>query len=617
LEETLQAMGVGEDLIQEALSRVNVLVSDIVTDFPKTSADTAEKNQEKPENHLTPFSDTSIRVDVGLLDKLMNQVGELVLVRNQVLQFTTALKDAAFLGASQRLNLITTELQEGVMKTRMQPIDNVWNKFPRVIRDLAQSCGKKARLEMRGKETELDRTIIEAIKDPLTHLARNAVDHGIETPGERAAAGKAIEGCITLHAYHEGGQVIIEITDDGGGMDAEKIKQRALQGGYITPEQAGRLSEREIQHLIFLPGFTTNDQVTHVSGRGVGMDVVKTNIERIGGTVDIQSKKGEGTTIKMRIPLTLAIIPALIVASGGRRYAIPQISLVELVRLEADDPDQKVEYIHNAPVYRLRGKLLPLVYLNRELKGALRVNEGEEAVNIVVLQADDQQFGLVVEIINDTEEIVVKPLGKQLKSVSIFAGATIMGDGFVALILDVMGLAQRAHVVTENQESGIGTREDLTLKDADEGDKNRQTLLLFGVGKDGRGAIPLSAVSRLEVFPKTSLEKSGNQLVIQHRNEILPLIHLSGFLQDSAAAEWSELLQVVVHTAGERKVGFVVDQILDIVEGSVGLQQLSGRDGVMGTAVVLDRVTDLVDVGRVLHLTGFNGNGFSKSKTEV
>jgi two-component system chemotaxis sensor kinase CheA len=338
------------------------------------------------------------------------------------------------------------------MKTRMQPIGNIWSKLPRVVRDLASSCGKQVRLEMEGKETELDKTIIEAIKDPLTHIVRNAVDHGIENPATRQQNGKPSEGCLKMRAYHEGGQVIIEISDDGGGLDLERVKQKAVQKMLISAEQVSILTDHQAIQLVFMPGFSTAEKITNVSGRGVGMDVVKTNIEKIGGMVDMQTVRGAGTTLKIKIPLTLAIIPALIVTSGGERFAIPQVSLLELVRLEKSQEDAQIEYIHGAPIYRLRGQLLPLVYLNKQLKlddsrpGVEA--DAQEETNIVVLQADGHPFGLVVDKINDTQEIVVKPLGKQLKGVICFAGATIMGDGKVALILDVLGLAQQSNVVS-------------------------------------------------------------------------------------------------------------------------------------------------------------------------
>ncbi|MCA9786569.1 MAG: chemotaxis protein CheA, partial [Candidatus Cloacimonetes bacterium] len=375
------------------------------------------------------ISDSSIRVDVALLDNLMNLVGELVLSRNQIMQLMGEVENTGLYLTGQRLNHITSELQESVMKTRMQPIGNIWNKFPRVVRDLAHSCGKHIRLEMDGKETELDKTLIEAIKDPMTHLVRNSVDHGIETPEQRLAARKPAEGVLTLRSHHEGGMVIIEVSDDGAGLDAERIRAKAVERGVVTPEQAARMSEKELHGLIFMPGFSTAKTVTNVSGRGVGMDVVKTNIEKIGGSVDLDSTAGKGSTVRIKIPLTLAIIPALIITCSNERFAVPQVSLLELVRLEGENARKSIEMISGAPVYRLRGKLLPLVYLHDELKLPSTRNPESDPLNIVVLQADSQQFGLVVDQINDSEEIVVKPLGRQLKTISQFAGATIMGDG--------------------------------------------------------------------------------------------------------------------------------------------------------------------------------------------
>jgi two-component system chemotaxis sensor kinase CheA len=310
----------------------------------------------------------TIRVGVDVLDKLMTLVGELVLARNQLLQISSTVEDTTLQAVSQRMNLIATELQAGVMKTRMQPIGNIWGQFPRTVRDVALGCGKEVGIEMEGKETELDKTIIEAIKDPLTHLVRNSVDHGIELPEDRVKAGKDRSGRLILRAFHEGGQVNIEISDDGAGLNVERIRKKALERAVITTEQAARLTDREIFNLIFLPGFSTAEKVTNVSGRGVGMDVVKTNVEKIGGTVDVQSTLGRGTTVRVKIPLTLAIIPALVVTCGGDRYAIPQVSLLELVRLEADEVAKGIDLVHGAPVYRLRGRLLPLVYLNQELK---------------------------------------------------------------------------------------------------------------------------------------------------------------------------------------------------------------------------------------------------------
>ncbi len=550
------------------------------------------------ESRESSVADGSIRVDVGLLDNLMNLVGELVLARNQIVQLTTAHQENEFVGASQRLNLITTELQEGVMKTRMQPIGNVWSKFPRVVRDLSVTCGKQVRVEMEGKDTELDKTIIEAIKDPLTHLVRNSVDHGVETAEERVAKGKPAEGLLLLRAYHEGGQVNIEIFDDGAGINAEKVKAKAVDRGLVTAEQAARMGEREATNLIFLAGFSTAEKITNVSGRGVGMDVVKTNIEKIGGTVDVSTELGRGTTFKVKIPLTLAIIPALVVTTAGDRYAIPQISLLELVRLEGEQARRSIEMIHGAPVYRLRGRLLPVVYLDAELGLAGGRRQQREVVNIVVLQTDGQQFGLVVDDINDTQEIVVKPLGSQVKDVPAFAGATIMGDGRVALILDVLGIAQRAKVVSEARDRA--PRE--AAEQAVDRDGERRTLLLLGVGQDRRMAIPLEAVSRLEEFPATAVEYAGGRDVVQYRGEILPLVHLADALGVPAAYDLdpNEPLNVVVHAHGDRNVGLVVGRILDIVEERLTLERRTDRPGLVGSAVIQQHVTDVLDIAEVV-----------------
>jgi two-component system chemotaxis sensor kinase CheA len=540
--------------------------------------------------------DSNIRVDVGLLDKLMNLVGELVLARNQILQYTATQDDSGFVATSQRLNLITTELQEGVMKTRMQPIGNVWAKFPRVVRDLALACRKQVRIEMEGKETELDKTIIEAIKDPLTHIVRNSVDHGMELPAERVARGKPAEGRLLLRAYHEGGQVNIEISDDGAGVNAERVKAKAIQKGLITAEQAARMADRELVNLIFAPGFSTADQVSNISGRGVGMDVVKTNIEKIGGTVDVNSVAGQGTTLKIKIPLTLAIIPALVVSTAGDRFAIPQVSLLELVRLEGDDARKGIEMVYSAPVCRLRGRLLPLV----SLAHVLRLQEDfwgprgrtDEAANIVVLQADEHTFGLVVDEINDTEEIVVKPLGKQLKGLNAFAGATIMGDGRVALILDVLGLAQRAAVVSEARGRAQAERTTVRAEAAEE----RQMMLLFRLGADRRMAIPLSMVARLEEFERASVERAGQHQVVQYRGRLLPLLRLNQLLGEPVGAHEPETLQVVVYAHDGQDVGLVVDNIVDIVEECLTVHRRRRQGAVYGTAVIQEKVTDMLDV---------------------
>src|SRR5271155_5637027 len=550
----------------------------------------------------------TIRVGVNLLDKLMTLVGELVLARNQLMQLTNNLENTGLQAVSERMNLIATELQEQVMKTRMQPIGIIWGQFPRTVRDVALGCGKEVAIEMEGKETELDKTIIEAIKDPLTHLVRNSVDHGIELPEDRVKAGKDRSGRLTLRAFHEGGQVNIEISDDGAGLNAERIRKKAVERGLISAEQAARLPEREIFNLIFLPGFSTAEKITNVSGRGVGMDVVKTNVEKIGGTVEVQSTLGQGTTVRVKIPLTLAIIPALVVTCGGDRYAIPQVSLLELVRLKPDQVSTGIELVHGAPVYRLRGRLLPLLYLSSQLKLAADTSgtaKGDGAVNIVVVHAEDRRFGLVVDQINDTEEIVVKPLRKQLKTVKTFAGSSIMGDGKVALILDVLGLAQRASLVTETRDRAMTQK--VAEASATEGEK--QTFLLFAGPGDSRMAIPLSTLARLEVFPVAQVEMSGTQWVTQYRGQILPLIRLSVVMEErrnnlrilqAAPMPDAAPIQVLVVHHESRSFGLVVERILDIVEDRADVRSAASRSAVLYTVVIADRVTELLDIPAIL-----------------
>jgi two-component system chemotaxis sensor kinase CheA len=546
----------------------------------------------------------TIRVGVNLLDRLMNLVGELVLARNQLLQFSSMRQDAGFQAVSQRMNLIATELQEEVMKTRMQPIGNVWDKFPRTVRDLALSCGRDVHLDMEGQDTELDRTIIEAIKDPLTHLVRNAIDHGIEPAELRKQSGKNPSGVLKLRAFHEGGQVNIEVSDDGAGLSVERIRQKAVERALVSAQQAARMSDRDVFNMIFLPGFSTAEKVTNVSGRGVGMDVVKTNVEKIGGTVDVQSTAGKGTTVKIKIPLTLAIIPALMVTSGGERFAIPQVSLLELVRMESGEAGKGIEMVHGAPVYRLRGRLLPLVYLNRELHlatAAERASE-ESAANIVVVQADGREFGLVVDEITDTEEIVVKPLGQQFKGLTAYSGATIMGDGRVALILDILGLAQRAQVIC-TRESALNEQDAVKEARSAEASAGHQTLLVVQCGDKGRMAIPLSLVARLEEFPASAIELAGAQEVMQYRGQIMPLIRLSRVVEGAGAAETTRndaRLQVVVYREADRSIGLVVDRIVDIVDEKLVVQTPATRRGVFGSSVVQKRVTDLIDVPRMV-----------------
>jgi two-component system chemotaxis sensor kinase CheA len=560
---------------------------------PAKSSWSATADANNGERTAAVSGDSTIRVDVALLDKLMTRVGELVLARNQILQYTSGFDDPVFHSTAQRLNLITTELQEGVMKTRMQPIGNVWAKFPRVVRDLSAQLGKQVGLEIEGKETELDKTIVEAIKDPLTHLIRNAVDHGIETPEARIAAGKKSEGRLSLRAYHEGGQVNIEIADDGAGLNVERIRRKAVERGLISADVAARMSDREAAQIILLPGFSTAETVTSVSGRGVGMDVVKTNIERIGGTIDVQSKSGEGTTIRIKIPLTLAIIPALVVTCRGDRYAIPQVSVLELVRLEREQARSGIEFVHGAPVFRLRGKLLPLAYLADRLGVAGQAEVADDAViNIVVLRANDRQFGLVVDGINDTEEIVVKPLSPQLKGLKEFAGATIMGDGAVALIIDVMGVAMASGLVDalhDQNVTGLPSSESRASSAT-------ETLLVVDVGDARRFALPVSMISRLETAPRTAIEQADGREVIQYRGVILPLVRLTDVFGGPQGADGADEVKIVVYADGDSCCGLVVNRIVDIVETQVQFDGGDATSRLLGTVVIHKQVTDVLNL---------------------
>lgn len=593
VEETTESIAVGK------VESATVSNSDAdLTTVAEIEAPAVEAKTQAAVKEPTSAVDASIRVDIPVLDSLMNLVGELVLARNQIVEYVGAHENTHVVAAAQRLNLITSELQEGVMQTRMQPISSVWTKLPRVVRDLSKACGKKIRVEMEGKSTELDKSLIEAMKDPLTHLVRNTVDHGIEMPEERLAAGKPEEGTLLLRAFHEGGQVHIELSDDGGGINPTKVREKALLKGLITEQQAASMSDQDICKMIFLPGFSTAENVTNISGRGVGMDVVKTNIERISGAIDLQTEPGKGTSFKIKVPLTLAIVPALIVSSASQRFAIPQVNLIELIRIEEEDESNSIENIHGCPVYRLRGRLLPLVYLDRELN---LQSKHEGALNIVVLQAEKCRFGLVVDSINDTQEIVVKPLAEALKSIPVFAGATIMGDGRVALILDTLGVGQRAKVLSERSEKLLNDIQDEDSSILSE----TQSLLLARSEGNARLAIPLRQVARLEQIETSKIEHAGTIDVVQYRGQILPLVKLEDVLQERRAVPRESediesnaddfFIQVVVFGEEGRQVGLVVKEIIDVVDEVIQLQGKATRTGILGTASIQGYVTELFD----------------------
>ncbi|GIF43676.1 chemotaxis protein CheA [Actinoplanes xinjiangensis] len=533
------------------------------------------------------IADSAIRVDVDLLDTLMNMVGELVLARNQLVRGVMEIGDSGLVRSAQRLGMITSELQEGIMKTRMQPIEHIWSKLPRVVRDLSNSLGKQVALVMEGKETELDRSLLEAVKDPLTHLVRNAVDHGIEEPERRIASGKDPEGTLTLRAYHEGGHVAVEVADNGAGLNVERIAQKAVENGLLRPEQIPNMDKRDIMAMVFQPGFSTAAKVTNVSGRGVGMDVVKTNIENIGGAVSVDSTPGEGTVWRLTIPLTLAIIQALTVDCADQRYVVPQVAVLELVFIDGNTT--KVEYASGAPVYRLRGKLLPLVRLDRAL--GLEVG-GDQGVYIMVLQADGRRFGLVVDRVLNTEEVVVKALNTRFKDIGLYAGATILGDGKVGLILDVSSLARRSHLAVDSE------RETVADKRGQQGG-GTERLLVTAVG-ERRVAIPLDTVTRLEEFPRDRIEHAGSREVVQYRGQILPLVRLSHLLGAYGEELEGDTVSVVVYSEGGKSVALVVDRIVDIAENSTTARRDAEEDGLVGTAVIQQRVTELLDVRRAI-----------------
>ncbi|NEU79961.1 chemotaxis protein CheW [Nostoc sp. UIC 10630] len=554
---------------------------------------------------LRASESSQIRVNVNLLDQVMNLVGELVLTRNQVIGFSNKFKDSSFTATCQHLSLLTSQLQEEIVKTRLQSISTIWHKFPRVTRDLAIASGKQVKVDMEGIDTELDKSIIEAIKDPLTHLVRNCIDHGIELPAERTACGKSSVGRLFLRAFHESGKVNIEIGDDGRGLDLEKLKRRGQQLGLVSAVEAASMSESEAINLIFLPGFSSSEQVTNLSGRGVGMDIVKSNIDKINGTIEIHSQKGQGTTFKIKIPLTLAIIPALIVTSGSDRYAIPQASIQELVRLEAQAVNQ-IEMFYDVPVYRLRDILVPLVYLNQVLQIPNSVSN-LEMFSLVIVQVDNYQFGLVVDTIEDIQDIMVKPLGKQLKAQSLFAGATILGDGTVTLIIDVVGLANRSGVTAKQKQQLLIEN---AIKDQDQV-SDRQTILLFEGPEGARMGIPLTIAFRLEEILCSAVEKVGNQDVVQSYGKILPLIDLNKVfshsyennLRERIKATVAETLQIViVSPSSELKVGLVVERIFDIVEEPLIITGVSSRPGVLLCAVFQGQITEILDIEAVIRI---------------
>lgn len=538
----------------------------------------------------------SIRVSVDTLENLMTMVSELVLTRNQLLEIVRRHEDSEFKVPLQRLSNVTAELQEGVMQTRMQPIGNAWQKLPRIVRDLAGELGKDIELEMVGAETELDRQVLDLIKDPLTHMVRNSADHGLEMPADRVAQGKPEKGTIKLAAYHEGGHIIIEIADDGKGLPTELLKKKVIDSELFTEAEVERMTEAQIHKLIFHPGLSTAAKVTNVSGRGVGMDVVRTNIEAIGGTIDLKSKEGSGTVVMIKIPLTLAIVSTLIVESSGERFAIPQLAVVELVRAQKDS-EHKIETIRNTPVLRLRDKLLPLSPLSHLLGVESTADSetiGEEGF-IVVMQVGNQTFGLVVDAVFHTEEIVVKPMSSMLRHLSMFSGNTILGDGSVIMILDPNGIANAIGSAIDTEAAKEAkAQEAVTVTN----EAQPVSLLVFRAGGDEPKAVMLSLVTRLEELQAEAIETANGRHLVQYRGHLMPLVKVN----EDMEIRTSGTQPMLVFADEHRSMGLVVDEIVDIVEEVLDIEVTSETPGLLGSAVIKGKATEVIDVGYFMPL---------------
>ena len=558
---------------------------------PKAQEVSAEKTDDEKSD--SKIAHQSIRVTVDTLDCLMTMVSELVLTRNQLLEIVRRHAESEFKTPLQRLSSVTAELQEGVMKTRMQPIGNAWQKLPRIIRDLAQDLGKQIDLEMHGAETELDRQVLDLIKDPLTHMVRNSADHGLETSEERRAAGKPETGTIRLSAYHEGGHIIIGIADDGRGLDTERIKAKVLANGLATEAEIEKMSEAQIQKFIFSPGLSTATTVTSISGRGVGMDVVRSNIDQIGGTIDVKSVSGVGLSFSIKIPLTLAIVSALIVEAGGDRFAIPQLSVVELVRVRGNT-EHRIERIKDTAVLRLRDKLLPLVRMRKLLD--LEAGADDDTGNgfIVVTQVGSQTFGIVVDGVFHTEEIVVKPMSSKLRHISMFSGNTILGDGSVIMIVDPNGVAQAMGTAVTPQTIHDPAAEAQRLAASEQ----VTSLLVFSAGSTQQKAVPLSLITRLEEIDAKKIELSNGRHMLQYRGQLMPLVSMN----EAVCIKGEGAQPLLVFSDGGRSMALVVDEIIDIVEDRLDIQVASSNPGVLGSAVIKGQATEIIDVGYFLPL---------------
>lgn len=548
-------------------------------------------------------SSDTIRVQVSLLDNLMNFIGELVLIRNQFTQVaSTSSNDDKIMTLGQNLNAVTNELQNDVMKTRMQPIGTILSKLTRIVRDLSNDLQKDIDLTIQGAETELDKTLVEAIKDPLIHIVRNAVDHGIETPDVRVQKGKIEKGTISIKAFHEGGQVVVQVADDGKGLDEKLIASKAVSKGIVSSKQVETMSRKQIFNLIFHPGFSTASKVSSISGRGVGMDVVKTNIEQINGTIELDSAEGQGSVILLKIPLTLAIVPALMVSVDNEKFAIPQVKIKELVKIEENDQKDNIEWLGDRPIYRLRGKILSLISLAHSLELCEESSPINSIKNLVVLMANDSTFGLMVDEILDSTDIVVKPLDNCLKNLSVYSGATIMGDGSVALVLDALGLGEKEGIFSEQNQSFVDNQSaEMTLKL----EQTIEEYLLVDLNLPGSYAIPLGFVHRLEEFSKDDLEHCGEYPVVNYGEEILPIIPVSNYLNSDEIVQEDkqrEKYSVVVVKHANQYFGMMVDGIIDVIEIVGETQESLGQSlGVVGNIIYQEEIIVCIDVYSIIN----------------
>jgi len=587
------------------------LLDDISLEHPSAKTSSGLSGQttetENAEEHHPETEDSAnhqdvvapVKVNLELLDQLMSLVSEMVLARNRLLPFSIEFGDHNFSNAVRTIDLLTQELQERMMKTRMQPISQVWAKFPRLVRDVANECNKKVSLLQEGTETELDRSLLDAIRDPLVHMIRNSIDHGLETPEERIRAGKPEVGKLLLKASHENGMVVITIADDGAGVNYDSVRKKAVSSKLVTAQEAENLQEYQLLELIFEPGFSTKDAVSNLSGRGVGMDVVKTNIANIGGSIDIESLSGKGTTIRVKIPLTLAIMPALFVRCNQEQYAIPQSSILEMVRLDLSSGDKGLEDFYGTPVFRLRDSLVPLLYLYQQLEFDHDSPELSDVINIVILQSSGVRFGLIVDEVQNIQEIVVKPLGPLFKDITDFGGATILGDGRVALIIDVDGIAIQSGLVAKIQSRPLNEEHAITRLDTEE----EVSMLLFELEGLEKLAIPLDLVKRLEIILPARVQKNGNRHVVQYDDQIMELLYLESYVSGAKPKNWNseDTISVIVHYQDDIPIGLVVSQVHDIIYTTKELHAANPpQKGLLGCVSLGESVINVINIDEII-----------------